>query len=109
MYTPEFRAWLVDDQRMIPNHQITLTSGVVFEHVTETIPPVRRDDAVLMHAAGIPDKHGTPIFPGDRLKWDEAEWGAPFIEVVAWDYQQFSSRANDWPQFVEIVGNIYEK
>jgi len=57
---------------------------------------------------GLTDKNGDKIFEGDILKWDEKEWGKAFSEIVAWDYELLNMRQHDWPQFCEIIGNIYD-
>lgn len=54
------------------------------------------------------DKNGTDIFEGDLMDWDPKEWGGKYIEVVNFDYEKLSSRENDWAQFCEVIGNIYE-
>lgn len=62
----------------------------------------------VMQYTGLKDINGTEIYEGDILLWDEAEWGCINREVVAWDYDQFYTRRNDWPRWCEVVGNIYE-
>ena len=60
----------------------------------------------LMQATGIRDRHGNEIYVGDLMKWDEREWGDPYNETVDADYDTW--RKSDWPEFCEIVGNIYQ-
>lgn len=57
---------------------------------------------------GLTDKNGNEIFEGDILKWDSREWGGEYNEVVRWDYGQFDMRKNDWKEWCEIIGNIYD-
>ena len=57
---------------------------------------------------GLKDKNDKEIYEGDILKWDEKEWGGPFNELVEWDFDQLSSRVNDWRNYCEIIGNIYK-
>lgn len=60
----------------------------------------------VMVATGIRDRHGNEIYVGDLMKWDEREWGDPYSETVEADYDTW--RKSDWPEFCEIVGNIYQ-
>ena len=57
---------------------------------------------------GLKDKLGTEIYEGDILQWDEKEWGAPYKEVVKWDYDLLSMRENDWKNHCEIIGNVHQ-
>jgi uncharacterized phage protein (TIGR01671 family) len=57
---------------------------------------------------GLTDMKGTKIFEGDILKWDAIEWGSEHLELVKWDYSLFSIRKDDWNEWCEVVGNIYD-
>lgn len=50
------------------------------------------------------DSKGRDLYERDILKWDEKEWGAPYNELVTWDYL----RESDWSQFCEVIGNATE-
>ena len=58
---------------------------------------------------GLKDQNGKRIFDGDRLKWDEKEWGGPFIETCSWDYGLLDARENDWQQFCEVIGTVFDE
>ena len=60
----------------------------------------------VMQATGIRDQRGNEIYVGDLMKWDEKEWGDPYNETVEAHYEMW--RESDWPEFCEIVGNIYQ-
>ena len=66
------------------------------------------DPATVGQYTGLKDKHGVKIFEGDVIKWDPREWGSPFSEIVTWDYELFTMRRHDWPEWCEVVGNIYD-
>ena len=89
------KAWIVTDAR---------SNGGWFA-ITGRFPVV--NDTVGQYT-GLKDKAGRLIFEGDILAWDEKEWGGPHTEIVAWDYEQLSCRANDWREWCEIIGNIYD-
>lgn len=58
---------------------------------------------------GLTDKNGKKIFEGDIVKWDEKEWGSPYNEIVNFDYELLTMRESDYPQWVEVIGNIHDK
>ena len=58
---------------------------------------------------GLTDKNGKGIFEGDRLRWNETEWSCPFTETCLWDYRLFSAREDDWKQFCEVIGTVFDE
>ena len=57
---------------------------------------------------GLKDKHGKRIFEGDILKLDSMEWGCDYLEIASWDYELFNMRRNDWGEWCEVIGNVYD-
>lgn len=64
--------------------------------------------ATVGQYTGLTDKNKNMIFEGDILKWDRIEWGGDFNEVARFDYEQLDMRKNDWREWCEIIGNVYD-
>ena len=75
---------------------------------TDGISGIDVEMDTLGQYTGLTDKWGRKIFEGDILKWDEKEWGCPYCEVAKWDYELLNMRKNDWEQWCEVIGNIYD-
>ena len=66
------------------------------------------DPATVGQFTGLTDKNGQKIFEGDILKWDSMEWGCGHLEIASWDYELFNMRRNDWEEWCEVIGNVYD-
>ena len=66
------------------------------------------DPATVGQFTGLTDKNGKKIFEGDILKWDSMEWGCDHLEIASWDYELFNMRRNDWKEWCEVIGNVYD-
>lgn len=113
-YVPKYRLYDKQDGKM------QVVSGIIWPEVGANKDHVRTivaggriyqfevgaENWPVMQATGIRDKHGKEIYVGDLMKWDEKEWGDPYNETVEAHYDTW--RESDWPEFCEIVGNIYQ-
>lgn len=67
------------------------------------------DGAVeVMQYTGLTDRNGVEIYEGDIIQCDEKEWGHLFKELVEWDYSLLDMRENDYCNWWDVIGNIYE-
>jgi len=95
----KFRAWDKFEKKMIQPHD----GDFIRWHAMSNW----KDCLELMQYTGLKDKNGREIYEGDVIKWDEQEWGAPYRELVEWDYCLFDMRNNDWNEWCEVIGDIY--
>ena len=106
----EFRAFVKDKEKIFDVKTIDFSYRfITFEEENKPTDTMRMLDQVeLMQYTGLKDNSGTKIFEGDIVSFDEKEWGSKYIEVVKWDYSLLDLRKNDYKQWCEVIGNIYD-
>ena len=107
---PKYRAWDKRQNKWIHPSLMIITNDGFYpdDRAYEDGLSLFDYEYDLMQDTGLKDKHNTRIYVGDILKWNEKEWGGPFNELVEWDFDQLSSRVNDWHNHCEIIGNKWD-
>lgn len=99
--------------RWVYGYYVGPVKGLIAHEICDTDDVMGHSLDVLTSTVGqytgLTDKNGKRIFEGDRIKWDEKEWGRPFTESVIWDYSLLDERKNDWGEFCEVIGTIFDE
>lgn len=121
----KFRAWLTEDEVMLPVERITICGG----RVDVVMPPDKRvtkvnQDAKVMQWTGLKDIHGKDIYESDIVKFFDDD--NVYVAHIVWykEYACFGIAYGDdttptelafiaehyycEPYEFEVIGNIYE-